>query len=40
MEKNNFEDLSQFRGRMSYKNISNPAVFEWVQFMKYYSTKQ
>jgi dihydroorotate dehydrogenase (fumarate) len=40
MEKNNFEDLSQFRGRMSYRNISDPAVFERAQFMKYYSTMQ
>jgi dihydroorotate dehydrogenase (fumarate) len=37
MEKNNFSDISQFRGRMSYKNISNPAVFERAQFMKYFS---
>jgi dihydroorotate dehydrogenase (fumarate) len=37
MEKNNFNDLPQFRSRMSYKNLSNPEVFERAQFMKYFS---
>jgi dihydroorotate dehydrogenase (fumarate) len=37
MVKFNFENLSDFRARMSYKNITDPAVFERAQFMKYYS---
>jgi dihydroorotate dehydrogenase (fumarate) len=37
MEKFNFESISDFRGRMSYKNIPDPAVFERAQFMKYFS---
>jgi dihydroorotate dehydrogenase (fumarate) len=28
--------LRQFQGQASYKNASNPAVFERMQFMKYY----
>jgi dihydroorotate dehydrogenase (fumarate) len=40
MEKFNFEGISEFRGRMSYKNIPDPAVFERAQFMKYYSNME
>jgi hypothetical protein len=28
--------LKQFKGIASYKNATNPAVYERVQFMKYY----
>jgi dihydroorotate dehydrogenase (fumarate) len=31
-----FFSLKQFQGLASYKNASNPAVFERMQFMKYY----
>ncbi len=37
MEKNNFKTISDFRGKMSQSNITNPADFERVQFMKLYS---
>lgn len=37
MEKHNFENLSGFRGRMSQDAASNPAVYERVQFMKYFN---
>lgn len=37
MEKNNFEDIHEFRGRLNYKNIPDPSVFERAQFMKYFS---
>lgn len=37
MKKNNFSDIKEIRGRMSYKNIPDPAVFERAQFMKYFS---
>ncbi len=36
MEKNNFSTLDDFRGRMSYEKIDNPATFERVQFMRYF----
>ena len=36
MEKNNFSTLDDFRGRMSYEKIDNPAAFERVQFMRYF----
>ncbi len=37
MEEHNFEDLAEFRGRMSYRNIPDPTIFERAQFMKYFS---
>lgn len=40
MEKWNFETIDDFRGRLSYKNIENPQVYERAQFMKYYSNKK
>lgn len=40
MDKYNFEDIASFRGRLSYKNIKDPAVFERAQFMKYFSNMQ
>jgi len=38
MDKKNFENIPQFRGKMSYKNIKNPSVYERSQFMKYFSS--
>ena len=40
MDKNNFEEIAEFRGRMSYKKIPDPSVFERAQFMKYFSNVQ
>jgi dihydroorotate dehydrogenase (fumarate) len=40
MDLKNFEDLHELRGRMSYKNIPDPSVFERAQFMKYFSGMQ
>jgi len=40
MDKHNFENIREFRGRMSYKNIPDPSVFERAQFMKYFSSMQ
>lgn len=40
MKKHNFKSVDEFRGRMSYKNIPDPTVFERAQFMKYYSSIQ
>lgn len=37
MEKHHFNGLSDFRGKMSREKASNPAPYERVQFMKYFS---
>jgi dihydroorotate dehydrogenase (fumarate) len=36
MIKMNFENLSDFRGKMSQKDSENPAAYERIQFMKYF----
>ena len=38
MKKRQFANLNEFRGRLSYKNIPNPMVYERSQFMKYFSS--
>ncbi len=40
MEKNTFDDIKEFRGRLNYKHIKDPSVFERSQFMKYYTDKK
>ncbi|MBA7534887.1 Dihydroorotate dehydrogenase B (NAD(+)), catalytic subunit [subsurface metagenome] len=40
MKKHNFNTIDEFRGRMSYKSIPNPTIFERAQFMKYFSSIQ
>ena len=37
MENHHFNRLSDFRGKMSQEKASNPAAYERVQFMKYFS---
>ncbi len=37
MIENSFDEIDDFRGRMSLKNSNNPAAYERVQFMKYFS---
>jgi len=37
MDKHQFNQIADFRGKMSLKNIENPASYERVQFMKHYS---
>lgn len=39
MRKNNFKKIEDFRGRLSYKNIPDPMLYERAQFMKYFSGK-
>lgn len=39
MEKNSFEKIEDFRGRLSYKTIPDPMLYERAQFMKYFSMK-
>jgi dihydroorotate dehydrogenase (fumarate) len=36
MEEKSFTSLDEFRGKLSYANIKEPAVFERTQFMKYF----
>lgn len=37
MEKHNYRTIDEFKGKLNYANISNPALYERVQFMKYFS---
>lgn len=37
MDKHNYKNLSDFTGKMSIKEADNPAAYERVQFMKYFS---
>ena len=37
MKKYEIENIEDFRGKLSYKNIPNPEVYERSQFMKYFS---
>jgi dihydroorotate dehydrogenase (fumarate) len=39
MKKRHFKSIEDFRGLLSYKNISNPAIYERAQFMKYFEGK-
>jgi dihydroorotate dehydrogenase (fumarate) len=39
MRKWNFKRIEDFRGRLSYKNIPDPMVYERSQFMKYFAGK-
>jgi dihydroorotate dehydrogenase (fumarate) len=40
MKKWNFKRLEDFRGRLSYKNIPDPMIYERSQFMKYFSGRE
>ena len=37
MTQNNYKRIEEFRGKLSYLNIPNPALYERAQFMKYFS---
>lgn len=37
MDKNKYENIADFKGNMSQENSHDPAAFERVQFMKYFS---
>lgn len=39
MKKNNFKSIGEFRGRLSYKTIDDPMLYERSQFMRYFSVK-
>lgn len=38
MSDKDFKTIEDFKGKMSRKNIGNPAAFERIQFMKYYGS--
>lgn len=38
MEKNGYDSVDEFRGKMSYDKIEDPLVYERSQFMKYFSS--
>jgi dihydroorotate dehydrogenase (fumarate) len=40
MKKWNFRRIEDFRGRLSYKNLTDPMMYERSQFMKYYSGRK
>lgn len=40
MKKWNFRTIDEFRGRLSYRKIPDPLLYERSQFMKYYSDKR
>lgn len=40
MEQNNYARISDFKGKLNYKNIASPSLYERVQFMKYFSNHQ
>ncbi len=40
MKTNNYNSIDEFRGKMSYKKIADPTVYERAQFMKYFSNYQ
>jgi dihydroorotate dehydrogenase (fumarate) len=40
MKKWNFKKIDDFRGRLSYKNIPDPMLYERSQFMKYFSNRE
>ena len=37
MTQNNYNSIKEFRGKLSYSNIPDPALYERAQFMKYFS---
>jgi dihydroorotate dehydrogenase (fumarate) len=37
MQSKGYYSISQFKGKMSYGNLSNPAIYERLQFMKHYA---
>ena len=39
MQKNDFKTIEDFRGRLSYKKIADPVMYERSQFMRYFSVK-
>jgi len=39
MDKKGFKSVSEFRGKLNYRNYGKPVVYERTQFMKYFSSE-
>jgi dihydroorotate dehydrogenase (fumarate) len=39
MDQKGFSSVSDFRGKLNYRNYKKPVVFERTQFMKYFSSE-
>jgi dihydroorotate dehydrogenase (fumarate) len=39
MLEHNYKTVEEFRGKMNYSNIGDPALYERAQFMKYFSSQ-
>ena len=39
MIEHNFKSIEEFRGKMNYSNVGDPALYERAQFMKYFSSQ-
>jgi len=39
MIENNYKNIDEFRGKMNYSNVGDPALYERAQFMKYFSSQ-
>ena len=40
MDKHSYENIDEFRGKLSYKSLADPTHYERSQFMKYFSSIQ
>lgn len=40
MSQQNYQNISEFKGKLNYANIPNPTLYERAQFMKYYSKRE
>jgi dihydroorotate dehydrogenase (fumarate) len=40
MVQKGYHHIEEFRGKLNYKNIANPSMYERMQFMKYFAEKE
>ena len=40
MVEHGYQSLDEIRGRLSYGSVADPSLFERIQFMKYFSSRQ
>jgi dihydroorotate dehydrogenase (fumarate) len=40
MDDKNFDNIEDFRSKLSFDQINNPAIYERTQFMKYYASEE
>jgi dihydroorotate dehydrogenase (fumarate) len=39
MDKKGYQSISEFRGKLNYRNYTKPVIYERTQFMKYFSSE-